>query len=561
VIEAIQIWWRENSLLGVKETDSYPDRRRKVMTNHINIALIVFSIVLLLIDTLEKLLREEPFFGDHPDRESGIGYRFILAIILAIINLNLSANGYLRIAKLLLLFATPYLYLILPLQLGNVYSELYLWYPYAAIPFMVLPLMLFDFKKDLLIHLISAAVFLTFMIFAKELLDFYSDTQIAIQSVIRENSFFYRVVPAVISTFSLMSIYYLITINDRDGKKLDERNRALSETLDELNRTQEQLVRKEKMAVVGLMSSELTHEISTPISAIKANINMLAYDQKHRLRLLRKIGAICSEEELDELSLLLRHMHEKVRSSADSLNQEALYERTLSQQIQQLTVSLQVASRWAKCFNEIGIMDAYPYAKLVQAKPYQELIDLVMGEYQQHHSFRVSRQAISQAEKLIQKLKSYSYTKDLAEVSLFKLSTVVHDSLDLLDSQMKMVDCDLSVDCKLPEILGQQEEILQVVNNLLINALQAMDHQGSLIIRLEGMGANQQLIIEDSGGGVPMTDQKEIFEAFFTTKPKGKGTGLGLHICKQIISKHKGTIEWENTRQGARFIVTLPAAN
>lgn len=550
--------WRENSLLGVDPSQEYPVRRRQIMTNHINMALVVISLILLVIDTLDKLSRDALFFNDELNGESGIGYRFILAILLAIVNLNLAAHNYQKVSRFLLIYGAPYLYLILPLQIGSVYDELYLWYPYGGIPFIVLPAMLYDFNRDRIVYTLSMVLFLSLPIFSFELLNFFAEKEVTMQVIVRENSLFYRVAPTAINIFAIVCINYLIILNDRNADKIDDKNKALSDTLTELQQTQDQLIKNEKMAIVGRMSSELTHEINTPISAIKANLSMLAYDQKHRLQLLKKIGLSSSEKVLDQLSLILKDMHRHAKNSERGLQVSSKSVQEIETLINEYQIKGAHGKQWAECLAEIGLTDPKPYELLYESSLSPDLIDFIVGEYQQRHSFKISQQAISQAEKLINRLKSYAYSKSLAEVKPFSMSSTLHSSLDLLESKMKNVRCEIDIQSSLPDVMGQSDEVLQVINNLLVNALQAMNYHGKLKIQLAGGDKKQQLVIEDTGGGVSTKNDEDVFEAFFTTKDKGEGTGLGLHICRQIIEKHKGSINWTNTQHGARFIVTLP---
>jgi signal transduction histidine kinase len=559
VFSKLKYWWRAYSLLGVDDALPYPERRRQIMSNHLNIAVIVISLVLLIVDTLDKISRDALVYSESTEHEYGFGYRFVLAIILAVINLNLAETRYQWISRVILVFGTPYIYLILPLQIGPVYNELYLWYPYAGIPFIGLPLILFDAKKEFLWTLLAMIAFFTLPLFASHLLDFYADRDMIMQEVVSTNSLFYRIPPTAISVFVAWSVYYFVKLNDGNAKKLDIKNSMLSETLLELKKAQNQLIKNEKMAVVGRMSSELTHEMNTPISAIKANLNLIAYDQKYRLKLLRKIGSKCTELELDQLASLIQEMGVKEYPGDlfDLPNEQEKERMTATLRAEGLTGDL--LGQWRECLLEIGVLDPRPFKDLMQADLSSEIIDFIIGEYQQDQSFRISNEAISQAEKLIYKLKSYAYSKNLSQVEPFSWAAAIYNSLDLLKTQMKDVEVEIDLAPSLPSVLGQVDEIKQVINNILMNALQAMGGYGKLIIQLREENDAQQLIIEDTGGGISSKHNEEIFEAFFTTKEIGEGTGLGLHICKQIIEKHKGKITWSNTSEGARFVVTLPA--
>jgi two-component system, NtrC family, sensor kinase len=105
-------------------------------------------------------------------------------------------------------------------------------------------------------------------------------------------------------------------------------------------------------------------------------------------------------------------------------------------------------------------------------------------------------------------------------------------------------------------------EIKQVVLNLLTNALDSLDENGTVQVEVATMGDFAEIIVRDNGCGMGPDVLKHIFEPFFTRRRGGQGTGLGLSISYRIISDHGGTIEGqsEGQGQGATFIVRLPLA-
>jgi len=66
------------------------------------------------------------------------------------------------------------------------------------------------------------------------------------------------------------------------------------------------------------------------------------------------------------------------------------------------------------------------------------------------------------------------------------------------------------------------------------------------------------VVIQDNGSGIPIEIQPKIFDAFFTTKKSGEGSGLGLHICKQIIDKHNGSITVDSILGKTTFLIKIP---
>ena len=114
---------------------------------------------------------------------------------------------------------------------------------------------------------------------------------------------------------------------------------------------------------------------------------------------------------------------------------------------------------------------------------------------------------------------------------------------------------------ELPLVVADAGSLERVIVNLVINAVQAMDAQaGAKEVRITASHVNGFLTleIEDNGPGFADGVAGKIFERFYTTKPAGKGTGLGLWMVAEVIAAHSGTIEAIDTGNGARFAMTIP---
>jgi signal transduction histidine kinase len=147
------------------------------------------------------------------------------------------------------------------------------------------------------------------------------------------------------------------------------------------------------------------------------------------------------------------------------------------------------------------------------------------------------------------------------------------EAVGFVDETLKRqhIQVDLRTAPDLPLIPGDPDEIQQVCLNLVMNAVHAMPEGGHLTVvvdqvvrRKEGLALSPPsqfllLQISDTGAGVPAADREKIFEAFFTTKDTGEGTGLGLAVSKGIVKDHDGWIEVDGWPQGgAVFRVFLP---
>ena len=115
---------------------------------------------------------------------------------------------------------------------------------------------------------------------------------------------------------------------------------------------------------------------------------------------------------------------------------------------------------------------------------------------------------------------------------------------------------------EIPTVKCHADELNQVWTNLFHNSLQAMNNQGSLTVSVEPEGAGVMVKISDTGSGIPEEHREKIFQAFFTTKIAGEGSGLGLDIVKKIIDKHGGKIDFvSEVGEGTTFMIWLPIVN
>ena len=111
----------------------------------------------------------------------------------------------------------------------------------------------------------------------------------------------------------------------------------------------------------------------------------------------------------------------------------------------------------------------------------------------------------------------------------------------------------------LPLIYADEKKIEQVVFNLVLNAIQAIENNGEIHIQTGLDHGEIFLFVADDGSGIQEDIKNRIFDPFFTTKPVGEGTGLGLSICTGIISELNGKIEVaEKKGKGATFKVCFP---
>lgn len=141
------------------------------------------------------------------------------------------------------------------------------------------------------------------------------------------------------------------------------------------------------------------------------------------------------------------------------------------------------------------------------------------------------------------------------------LSRIVRETSELVRPVATGAGVSLNVaaDTELPPLVGQGDQLQQVVLNLLTNAMDATPRGGRIDVATRAADGTVTLEVRDTGCGIGEADRKRIFDPFFSTKEPGRGTGLGLFISAEIVRDHRGHIELDSAEgRGSTFRVVLP---
>jgi signal transduction histidine kinase len=153
-------------------------------------------------------------------------------------------------------------------------------------------------------------------------------------------------------------------------------------------------------------------------------------------------------------------------------------------------------------------------------------------------------------------------TVDLAD-NIMTVANIVKNTL-----MTKKINLVLDIPEGLPRVRGDAREFQQVIFNLIINAVSAMEAGGILVLEAQASGDWVSLSVTDTGVGIPHAVRGRIFDPFFTTKKVGEGTGLGLSLCYGIVKKYGGSISFSSVsaedepeeNSGTTFTVSMPIA-
>jgi two-component system NtrC family sensor kinase len=144
---------------------------------------------------------------------------------------------------------------------------------------------------------------------------------------------------------------------------------------------------------------------------------------------------------------------------------------------------------------------------------------------------------------------------------LLDINSVVRDTLKLVHKQAERGD--VAIDERLvdglPPVLGDRNQLEQVVLNLSLNAIEAMPDGGRLSVSTRARNGSVVVLVRDTGCGIKAENLDRVFDPFFTTKPAGEGTGLGLSVSYGTVRQHGGELTVESREgEGTTMTVVLP---
>ena len=279
----------------------------------------------------------------------------------------------------------------------------------------------------------------------------------------------------------------------------------------------------EKLASLGVLSAGLLHEVNNPAAAIARAAHHLAIVAEE----------LVPAQEPVTLSPLQRADQEQLMTEVlESAGLE--HAADLAASLVSQGWSLEVVSANAHDQDELGRL-----ARLVHARQLALEVGL----------------AAARISELVNAVKRWTYSGQ-GPVQDVDLNQVVNDSCTLLRHKASGKKLELVLTDGLPTIPARGVELSQVVTNLIDNALDAAASH----VTVKTTAGPQEVVLEvfDDGGGIPAEQISRIWEPFYTTKPLGVGTGIGLAISRKIIADHGGRIDVESKPGLTAFAVHLP---
>lgn len=280
--------------------------------------------------------------------------------------------------------------------------------------------------------------------------------------------------------------------------ELQQKTEELSQIIQMLKNTQDQLIQSEKMASLGMLTAGIAHEINNPVNFISGSYQAL-------------------QSQIDEFWSILNELR--------------------------LSVTKEIS---------IDLLGEIENARNVNTNELYTSMQFLLSNIDT---------GITRTTEIIRSLMAFSRNEN-QEYRLLDIKDGIRDVLVILKSKYQgKITIDEDYDTNLPLIKCNHNGITQVFMNLISNAIDSINNTGTVAISAKYHKESDEVIIrvKDSGCGIPENIIDKIFDPFFTTKEVGKGTGLGLYMSYNMVKYHMGTITVDTEiGKGTTFTILLP---
>lgn len=329
--------------------------------------------------------------------------------------------------------------------------------------------------------------------------------------------------------------------------------------MEKLKTSYTKLMNSEKLAVLGQISAGVAHEVNTPLSAIKSSAeeSSIAYFEA-----VAKLPLMIKQMEGEDKDTFVEFLT-SVNPSGQALSTKEEREKRKYLKGKLEDLGIENARFISDRLVQVGIYDTTPQMESLAKLPHFEgLVMIVYNLLNQQKNNETIKLAVEKASRIVKALKTYLHTSGSDEPEITDIKENIDTVLTIYHNRLKQGIKVVKNYEDVPEVEVHPDQLNQVWTNLIVNAVQAMDNEGTLTIGVRRENEHICVSIQDTGKGIPKEIQQKIFNPFFTTKVSGEGTGLGLDIIKRILDDHSAQISFDSkVGVGTTFYVKIPTNN
>jgi signal transduction histidine kinase len=329
-----------------------------------------------------------------------------------------------------------------------------------------------------------------------------------------------------------------------------------------LNATMEAGARQvEKLAALGKLAAGLAHELNNPAAAIERSAALLDDRLTEAERATRALGAArLTDDQLAAVDAVREICQATPSHGVLSPIQQADREDTITVWLAAHDLDDAIAEPLADTSVTIDALDRI--AGVVTGPPLDAVLRWTASACSVRGIAAEIQQAAMRISGLVMAIKGFTHMDQATVAEAVELSTSLGYTVMVLKSKArgKSVAVAVNVEPGLPRVRGFAGELNQIWANLIDNALDAAPPSGQVDVSARVERDRVVVRVVDNGGGIPPEIRPRLFEPFVTSKPVGKGTGLGLDIVRRLVMHNEGSIEFDSAPGRTEFRVSLPIA-
>ena len=317
----------------------------------------------------------------------------------------------------------------------------------------------------------------------------------------------------------------------------------------------------EKMISLGKLAAGLAHELNNPASAVAREATQLEQALGDLTAATRALGAAnLTDAQLRVLDGFRASCTESAANGLTSPLDRADKEDAIDAWLRARGADPSHAAALAESGVTVATLDQL--SSMIDASALETAVRWIAADCAARTLLADMKTAASRIYDLVGAVKRYTYMDRVAVAEPIDIAQGLRDTVAVMRSKARANDCELRLDLRadLPRVRAVGGELNQIWSNLIDNALDAASRGGHVIIEArKGVNAVVVSVIDD-GPGIPSEIRDRIFDPFYTTKPVGQGTGLGLDIARRLARRHGGDIDVESNVRERRteFRVELP---